>query len=382
MPLSLQTFTQLVNNQVSAVLAQSTSLVDFSDGSIAKALLEANAGQALWLQGLIVGLLASTRLTTSNGVQVDTFVGDFGLTRKAATPSVGQVTFSRATPSVLGIIKVGQLVLAPSGNIIFKVEEDDTNPYFNPLTFQYTIPISISSTTVPVQSTTNGLITNQLANGINTLQSIFIGIDFVTNADPTIGGEDQESDAALKIRFIQYLNGLSKATKQAIAATILSVPGVFRYNLVENVDTDYVTTRLGFFTAIIDDGTGVPTIDLIGSVHTAVDLVRGLTIAFQVVAPTIVYIDITAHIFTQSPPIIPNDIIENEVKAALNNYFNSLPVAPPVVSYTKLIEIMYDSDPTITNITGYTLNGGTSDLTPATPAIVYIVQTLIIDINS
>ncbi len=381
MPLALQTLTQLVNNQASAILAHSTSLVDFSDGSVTKALIEANAGNALWLQGLIVGLLASTRLTTSSGVEVDTFVGDFGLTREPAVASNGLVIFSRSTPSVIGIIPAYSQVFAPSYNVTFLVQPNADDPYWHELLQQYQIPIGItSSNSIPVTASTTGLITNVPENAINTLQSIYIGMDYVNNPAPTVDGSDQESDDALKIRFVNYLNGLSKATKQAIAAAVLSVPGVKRYNLIENKDTDLTTTRLGFFTAVIDDDTGVPSDNLRDSVEVAVEAVRGLTIAFQVIKPIVINVDIVAHIITDLT--IDSTTVHDEVVTALENYLISLPVAPAVLSYTKLIEIMYNADPTILNITGYTLNGGTSDLTPASQADVYIKQTFTIDVNS
>ena len=66
--LQTQTFDQLVQIEATAIQASSGgSLIDFSVGSILLAFAQAVAMVALWLQGLILQLLITTRAATASG---------------------------------------------------------------------------------------------------------------------------------------------------------------------------------------------------------------------------------------------------------------------------------------------------------------------------
>jgi hypothetical protein len=54
MQLSLQNFSSLMEGMAAAVQGAASSLVDLTVGSVLRAILEANASVALWLQWLIV----------------------------------------------------------------------------------------------------------------------------------------------------------------------------------------------------------------------------------------------------------------------------------------------------------------------------------------
>ncbi len=61
------TFTTLMQNMAAAVEASATQLLDLTVGSTLRAVLEANASIALWMQWLILLVLRTTRAATSNG---------------------------------------------------------------------------------------------------------------------------------------------------------------------------------------------------------------------------------------------------------------------------------------------------------------------------
>ena len=95
MNLSLQTFATLVQNMAAAVQGAASQLLDLSVGSVLRALLEASASVALWLQWLIVLVLNMTRAATSQGPALDSWMADFSFTRLPAAAATGQITFSR-----------------------------------------------------------------------------------------------------------------------------------------------------------------------------------------------------------------------------------------------------------------------------------------------
>ena len=93
MQLSLQNFTTLVQNMSASVQGACSDLLDVTVGSVTRALLEASASVALWLQFLILQVMTMSRLATCIGADVDSWVGDFGLLRLPGTAAIGSVTF-------------------------------------------------------------------------------------------------------------------------------------------------------------------------------------------------------------------------------------------------------------------------------------------------
>src|ERR1700722_20389393 len=92
---SLQTFTfsDLVSNIATAIQGSASALLDFTVGSVLRAIAEAVSGVVLWLQAIILQLLTLTRAATSIGSDLDSWMADYSFTRLAAVASSGQVTF-------------------------------------------------------------------------------------------------------------------------------------------------------------------------------------------------------------------------------------------------------------------------------------------------
>ena len=107
-----------------ALQSSATALVDVSVGSVLRAIFEANASIALWMQWLILQVLQTTRASTSSGADLDSWMLDFGLSRLPAVPSAGLVTFSRYTPNLPAKIPFGSIVKTGDGVLSFTVVED------------------------------------------------------------------------------------------------------------------------------------------------------------------------------------------------------------------------------------------------------------------
>jgi uncharacterized phage protein gp47/JayE len=358
MPLPLKSASELVNDQVNAVQASSVVPLDFNIGSILRAVIESNSGNSLWIEALITDLLSKTRLSTCVGEDVDTFVGDFGLQRKAAFAAFGLVTFSRFTYNSQAIIKVGATVYCVTNTTSYSVTIDESNPYYVPSLTAYVIPANTQSISVPVTAITAGSVGNCLANQITTISSVIIGVDSVTNSQPFTNGQDQQSDQSLKNEFPIYLASLFRATRQAIEFAIQIVPGVSRFKLVEN-KTITGQTQLGFFYAVIDDGSGNASLQLINNVLISVEQYRGLTIAYAVYAPTPFPISVTASVIIDNS--VPSLKVISNIQAAIQKCITSKSF-DSIFPYSKVPAIIYDSDSSIIDVTSYTLNGGNSDV--------------------
>ena len=82
MLLQLLNARNLTNIGAAAAQTACNRLTNLSPGSVTLALLEASSSIALWLQALVVQVWQGTRLATSTGTDVDSFLADFTLTRE------------------------------------------------------------------------------------------------------------------------------------------------------------------------------------------------------------------------------------------------------------------------------------------------------------
>jgi uncharacterized phage protein gp47/JayE len=366
MAITTQDFTTLVRNQVAAIQGAARGLVDLTVGSILRAVVEANAAVILWLQGLILQLLATTRAATSSGSDLDSWVADFGLTRLPGVAASGSVAFSRFTPTQQAVVPVGATIQTGDGSQQFAVTIDTTNPAYNAGLGGYVLAAAVASISVPVQAASVGAAGNALIGQINTLTQPIPGVDTVSNAAAFINGADAETDAALRTRFIAYVASLSKATKAAILYAITSLKQGMVAVLVENQQYGGATQN-GYFYAVIDDGTGAPGSTLLSTANNAIDAVRPFTVAFGVFAPVVVTANVGMTITTASG--YDHTATTLLVKTAVQNYINALSLGQ-TLTYSRLAQVAYDASPGVTNVTGVTLNSGTSDLTATSQQVI------------
>lgn len=352
---SLQT---AISTMATAVQAKAKVLVDFTIGSVTRAIVEAAAQVVIWLEGLILLLLATTRAASSNGADLDSWMADYGLTRLAATSSTGQVTFSRFTPTYQAVVPVGTVIQTADGTQQFTVIADTNQSAYSATLGGYVIAASVGSAIATVQAINTGSVTNVLANTITTLTQAIQYVDTVTNAAAFTNALDAETDTAFRARFVAYLGSLSKATKAAIGAAILAVKQGLQYKLLENVN--YAgATQMGNIVAIVDDGTGSPPSPLLSSVANAIDAVRPFTSTFEVHAPVVVTANVTMTITTASG--YTHSAVVATVTTALQSFINGLALGTSL-PYSRLAQVAYDASPGVTNVTAVTLNGGTADL--------------------
>src|ERR1700734_2774764 len=98
--LPVQTFSGLLEQMAANVQGGAAQLVDFSVGSVLRAMMEACGAVALWLQWLILQVLSATRAATSQGLDLDSWMADFSLARLPGSQATGIATFSRYTPGI------------------------------------------------------------------------------------------------------------------------------------------------------------------------------------------------------------------------------------------------------------------------------------------
>lgn len=361
MAISTKDFVTLVREQAAAIAGAARSLVDLSVGSILRAVIEANAAVALWLQALILHLLKTTRAATATGLDLDSWVGDYGLSRLPAVAATGYVTFSRFTPTQTAVIPLGTKVQTTNGAQQYAVVKDTNHPDWVADEEGYALAPNIARIRVPVQALTAGSASNARIGSIDTLAQAIPGVDTVTNEAALINGAEAESDPALRKRFIAYIASLSKATLDAVGYAITSVKPGLSYALVENQSYEGCEQK-GAFYVVVDDGTGTPTETLLATVYNAIEAVRPLAVRFSVFAPVVIKVKVQMKIQTRGAD---HTATAAQVAEAVKNTINALGLGA-TLPYTRLAQIAYDASPAVTNVTAVQLNGATNDLI-ATP---------------
>lgn len=358
MALSTQDFPTLTRNAVTAIQGAARGLVDLTIGSILRSVVEANSTVVLWLQGLVLQLLATTRAATSSLTDLDSFMFDYGVTRLAAVAASGPVTFARFTPTAQAVVPVGSVVLTADGTQSFTVTLDLTNAAYSAALGGFVIAAGVSSINVTVVAATAGIIANAVAGQIALISGAISGVDTVTNAAAFANGVDPESDVALRARFITYIASLSKATKTAVGNAITSLKQGVVYSLTENV-TYAGTAQSGFFYVVIDDGSGAPPSTLLSSAFNAIDAVRPVATTFAVFSPVVVSATIAMTVTTATG--YAHTATAALAATAISSYVNTLALGQ-ALSFSRLAQLAYDASPGITNVTGITLNGAALDL--------------------
>ncbi len=353
----------IVSDFAAAAQGASATPLDFTEGSIFLALAEATAGLGTWLQRLYIYALSVTRLVSSQGIWVDTFIGPFGMTRLVASAASGLVNFTRFTSSGNVVIPVGTRVATGDGTQSFQVVADPTNGAFSPTVAAgggYLLLAGALTVPVPVQATTAGTGGNVIAGAITKLQSPVTGVTAVVNTAAFTNGKAAETDPAVKIRFPKYIASLSKATRGALDYAITALGLGLQARFFE-FQQPGGTSDPNFNTVFVDDGSGAPSAELVASAAQAVNDYRAFGVRVGVFGASRLPADIQMTV--EIDTAYDAESVVAAIVAALTLYINGLGFGAPL-RYTRLEQIAYNTSPAVTNVTGVSLNGGKVDLVP------------------
>lgn len=357
--LSQKDFNTLVSDFATAVQGAAATLLDFTVGSILLALGEAVSSVTVWLEGLILILLQTTRLSTSSNGDVDTFVNDFGYERLPAVAADGSVTFARFTSTMQAQIPVGSIVQTADGTQSYTVIADTTQSAYGSALNAYVIPAGTSSISATVQANNAGTQGNVGANTITVIAGSIPYVDTVTNATAFTSGQNAQTDAQVRTGFIAYLARLAKATAAAIINAVQGLQ-VGATCVITQFYAYNGTYQPGYFYAVVDDGSGNPPSGFLSNASNAIDATRACGIQFNVFGPTTVTANVVMTITAASGYVLAT--LESQVQSAIQGYIGSLALGQ-TCEWSKLAAIAYGVSG-VANVTAWTLNGGSSDLLP------------------
>lgn len=357
--LTYKTQDQFVGDMTTDWAAQTGQTPVLLPGDPALAIFQSQAVQDVFLQFLIQAVLAAARLSTATGADVDTFVADYGLTREAATLAQGPVTLTALTaPSSQVLIPAGTVVQTTGGAIQYQLIADTTQAAWSATLNAYVLQAGQTSITATAQALLAGSAYNVQAGQIDELVSAVPGVDTVTNAASITNGLDQETDAALRVRFVEYLISLFKATEDAILFAVNSVQQGLDVLALENINVA-LNPQNGVVTVIIDDGSGNPPSSLIAAVQAAVNGVRAFAIPITVIGPAVKNVSIALNIRIAGNPTETSGVIKQNVQNAVLNYVNALTLGRTLY-LNKLAEVAIDADANVVSV-----QPGSITITPA-----------------
>ena len=373
MQLPLKNFATLVADMSAAVQVVGSQLVDVSIGSVLRAVIEANASLALWMQWLIMLVLSLTRASTSSAADLDTWMADFGLARLPGVAATGMVTFARITSGLQAIVPVGAVVRSADGTVSATVIQDTTRADWIASAAGYVLAASAASADYPVVAATPGIVGNVLAGSLNQLSTAIPGVDSVNNALALQGGTDAESDILFRNRFQMYINSRSQATLEAINFAVSSVRPGLKFVVVENQDTDG-QVHIGNFVVTVDDGSGTPPGSLLAAVYSAVDAVRPVGTTFAVLPPQVVPASVVLTLQVQ--PGSNAAAIFSAVASQITAWVQALSIGASL-PVSRIAGLAYATDPAVANVTLISINGSPYDLVPPANGVVRLATLVV-----
>jgi hypothetical protein len=187
-------------------------LTDINVGSVTRTLTEAVAREVAFVYQQIKAVYLSAFIDTATGQSLDFVVAILGVTRKRKDFAEGLETFFRDPSSPDGNVSI------PEGTTLSTAKGEATF-----ITSQLrTLQRGQSRIDVPIRATeaSRGPTGVVAAGLINTLGVPITGVARVTNFDPTILGDKDETDEELRARAKATVRSLGKATLAALKRVV------------------------------------------------------------------------------------------------------------------------------------------------------------------
>lgn len=329
-------------------------------GTPGRALMESVSGVGLWFQYLALQVLSRTRLATSQGTDCDSFVNDFGMMRLSGTPATGMVTMTCfSSQGQSAVIPAGVTVRTVSG-ITFTVIEDSALPYWSTTLGGYVRTAGVASISVPVQAVIAGGSGNVAIGAICLMGTAVAGIDTVTNSAPLLNGSDMETDEALRDRFPLWLAAKATGCPAAVENAVAGVQSNLSCALMDGQSPDG-SSRAGYFTVVVDDGTGAASDAVVSAVYDAVDAVRACGVAFAVQRPSVMTLNVSMTITV--PVNSDTQLVQTALSAAVMADIEAVGVGGGY-AYSRLAYLAYvNAGVTVLAVTNVLLNGSQADIT-------------------
>lgn len=313
MAFSVKKYNAILNDMLNWIIANQDKITDFNEGSVISSIIEA-------FSIIMEELYIRTRVGYDTNLKNVTY-NNFNFVRESSAKAAGNVIFSRAGTSGDVDIPIGTIIGTSSG-----------------IKFTTTAVGSITngntdSGSVSIEALEGGADFNVPASTITVIYTPIVGVDTVNNSAGTTGGQDEETDAQLLLRFQTYIGGLGQSNKEGLKTGALTVTGVRSASIVEHFPP--VSTYNA--TVYIDDGAGNASQALLDNVETTLigddtsdnPGYKAAGINIEIKAPTKVTVDVTLQITSDGS--LAHSVITYNVDQAIETYINNLGIGEDVI---------------------------------------------------
>ena len=275
---------------------------------------------------------------TTYGQYLDYRAGEHGLARKEATKATGQVTITGSSGTV---VPAGSLLATGAG-----------------VQFETLAEVTIGETgsiTTDVRAVEAGTRGNVPAATITVISVSIAGVTAVTNANPTTGGTDQETDAALLERLLEKVR--TPATSGNVAHYLQwakSVSGVGDAKVFPIWDGN------GTVKVVVIDANKEPaSAEIVSDVEDYIEEVRPIGATVTVESATALDIDVVATLTLATGAVLAD--VKTAFEAALVSHLQQIAFKQSYVSYAKVGSLLLDT-PGVLDYSDLTLNSGTGNV--------------------
>lgn len=359
MALELLSFQQLYNLAKDEMQTVAPEVTDFTEGSIADAMLGITATLAEEVQQILVDRFNNTFIELAEGADLDKLLIDhFGVdfTRPAAAKAGGVVTFSRPT-FTFGAVTI------PAGT------EVSTAPNSSGVSQKYTTvaAVTLGASDLTINATIEASIAGSAGNVqpstvLNIESSLLDSSIVVTNAAVISGGAEESTDAEYRDFARNKIETLRGGTCQGIQSAALTVPGVENAVAVEVLE-DVIGWDVGLEQTVGDsfrlpranlyiaDANGSASQTLINQVTAEVDNIRACGVQVNIIGATAVALNWKAVLsFNPGGPNFAQLSVDPQpILNSMTDYINSLPIGRDFIRYTANQAILAIWGPTGSN---------------------------------
>lgn len=308
---------QIIKSEIDDVLTHTNKINDFTVGSVARTMVEA---EALEIEKLYYYSLENLKQAIDEGVTTA-----FGFTRKKATYAYGNILVRLTAP-------LPQDLIIDRGSLFYSTNPNYQQQYRTNIA--YRIPKGSQSFTIAVYCTVIGTYGNIPENTIN--RSTDIGeLVSITNPEAFNTGTDEENPEAAKVRFRQMIQSLAMGTNQSLVYAAESVPNVAGASLFEST--------YGAVVIYAHDANGNLSRDLQQDIADRLVEYKpaGIKVFVMPTHKSVVTLDIYVEV---SDSTLESDSFLDMIRQSMSDYINTLTVGDPLYKSNIIQKIMDVSD--------------------------------------
>lgn len=267
------------------------------EGSFGRDLINANSVEFENAYAEMNLLIQAAFGTTAWGKYLTNIASEFGVDRKKATPSIGEVTIIGTANTY---VPIRSLFSTQDGSVVFETDSGVT------LDAQ-------GKATVSVTSKSTGTAANVGVGTINHLPASIRGVSRVTNLEATHDGTDEETDDALRARYLAYVREpATSGNAYHYKHWALARSGVGDVKVIPLAKGPGTVRVL-----IIGSDKNACSDETIKSVKEYIESVRPIGATVYVETPSYLTINVVATVY----PLKKDNGYESAIKSAIEKYF-------------------------------------------------------------